>query len=199
MTGWCGWGLACRLRATFEVGEFRRALWSARRLASGRRAVSVLALRYVGGQGRCECIMPELQDALLPPRFHSPTNSKCLRLVVDGRNCASKRVHLSNKSVPPQCHGGLNSCWSHANEGRQTETLFHTYSQFGSTPNIPAKPSEEELRVETRLNEILEQVLSHARLACAALTWTTERRPSRSAFTALRLRVNTWFFGCEAE
>lgn len=46
----------------------------------------------------------------------------------------------------------------HANEGGQTETLFHTYSQFGSTPNIPAKPSEEELRVETRLNEVLEQV-----------------------------------------
>ncbi|EMD61763.1 hypothetical protein GGP41_004343 [Bipolaris sorokiniana] len=40
---------------------------------------------------------------------------------------------------------------------QQTETLFHTYSQFGSTPNIPAKPSEEELRVETRLQEILEQ------------------------------------------
>lgn len=44
-----------------------------------------------------------------------------------------------------------------ANEECQTETLFHTYSQFGSTPNIPAKPSEEELRVETRLQEILEQ------------------------------------------
>ncbi|KAF2832894.1 putative vesicle transport v-SNARE protein superfamily [Ophiobolus disseminans] len=40
---------------------------------------------------------------------------------------------------------------------QQTDTLFHTYSQFGSTPNIPAKPSEEELRVETRLNEVLEQ------------------------------------------
>lgn len=44
-----------------------------------------------------------------------------------------------------------------ANEAWQTETLFHTYSQFGSTPNIPAKPSEEELRVETRLHDILEQ------------------------------------------
>ncbi|USP74490.1 uncharacterized protein yc1106_01764 [Curvularia clavata] len=40
---------------------------------------------------------------------------------------------------------------------QQTETLFHTYSQFGSTPNIPAKPSEEETRVESRLQEILEQ------------------------------------------
>ncbi|KAF2856124.1 V-snare-domain-containing protein [Plenodomus tracheiphilus IPT5] len=40
---------------------------------------------------------------------------------------------------------------------QQTETLFHTYSQFSSTPNIPAKPSEEEVRVETRLHEVLEQ------------------------------------------
>lgn len=44
-----------------------------------------------------------------------------------------------------------------ANKGGQTETLFHTYSQFSSTPNIPAKPSEEELRVESRLQEVLEQ------------------------------------------
>ncbi|KAH9865804.1 hypothetical protein J1614_009391 [Plenodomus biglobosus] len=44
-----------------------------------------------------------------------------------------------------------------ANEGCQTETLFHTYSQFSSTANIPAKPSEEELRIETRLHEVLEQ------------------------------------------
>ncbi|KAH8731043.1 hypothetical protein GQ44DRAFT_699248 [Phaeosphaeriaceae sp. PMI808] len=40
---------------------------------------------------------------------------------------------------------------------QQTETLFHTYSQFASMPKIPANPSEEELRVETRLNDILEQ------------------------------------------
>jgi Golgi SNAP receptor complex protein 1 len=39
--------------------------------------------------------------------------------------------------------------------------LFHTYSQFASTPSIPAKPSEEETRVESRLNEILEQVRLH--------------------------------------
>lgn len=40
---------------------------------------------------------------------------------------------------------------------QQTETLFHTYSQFSSSANIPAKPSEEELRIETRLHEVLEQ------------------------------------------
>lgn len=40
----------------------------------------------------------------------------------------------------------------------QTESLFHTYSQFANAPNIPAKPSEEEVRTETQLQEILEKV-----------------------------------------
>ncbi|KAF2131707.1 V-snare-domain-containing protein [Dothidotthia symphoricarpi CBS 119687] len=40
---------------------------------------------------------------------------------------------------------------------QQTETLFHTYSQFASTPSIPAKPSEDELRTETNLQEVLEK------------------------------------------
>ncbi|KAF1816941.1 V-snare-domain-containing protein [Eremomyces bilateralis CBS 781.70] len=37
----------------------------------------------------------------------------------------------------------------------QTETLFHTYSQFASMTNIPSRPTEEESRAETQLNEIL--------------------------------------------
>ncbi|KAI9655407.1 MAG: hypothetical protein M1821_005555 [Bathelium mastoideum] len=40
----------------------------------------------------------------------------------------------------------------------QTETLFHTYSQYASMTNVPPKPSEEEQRTETQLNEILEKV-----------------------------------------
>ncbi|KAF2869735.1 hypothetical protein BDV95DRAFT_497113 [Massariosphaeria phaeospora] len=39
----------------------------------------------------------------------------------------------------------------------QTETLFHTYSQYASTTNIPTKPSEEERRTETQLSDILEK------------------------------------------
>ncbi|KAF2691266.1 V-snare-domain-containing protein [Lentithecium fluviatile CBS 122367] len=39
----------------------------------------------------------------------------------------------------------------------QTETLFHTYSQYASAANIPIKPSEEELRTESQLQEILEK------------------------------------------
>lgn len=40
----------------------------------------------------------------------------------------------------------------------QTETLFHTYSQYASMTNIPAKPSEDEHKTESQLQEILEQV-----------------------------------------
>ncbi|KAF1365020.1 V-snare-domain-containing protein [Lizonia empirigonia] len=40
---------------------------------------------------------------------------------------------------------------------QQTETLFHTYSQFASAPNIPQKPSEDELRTETNLQELLDK------------------------------------------
>jgi golgi SNAP receptor complex member 1 len=38
----------------------------------------------------------------------------------------------------------------------QTETLFHTYSQFSSTTNISPKPSEEETRTETQIRDLLE-------------------------------------------
>ncbi|KAI0008038.1 V-snare-domain-containing protein [Xylariaceae sp. FL0662B] len=37
----------------------------------------------------------------------------------------------------------------------QTETLFHTYSQFSTVSNIPAKPSKEEHETEAKLEEIL--------------------------------------------
>ncbi|KAF2637962.1 V-snare-domain-containing protein [Massarina eburnea CBS 473.64] len=39
----------------------------------------------------------------------------------------------------------------------QTETLFHTYSQYASSSNIPTKASEDELRTEVQLQEILEK------------------------------------------
>ncbi|KAK3330372.1 hypothetical protein B0H66DRAFT_59312 [Apodospora peruviana] len=37
----------------------------------------------------------------------------------------------------------------------QTETLFHTYSQFSTQANIPPKPTEEERSTETKLQELL--------------------------------------------
>jgi len=39
----------------------------------------------------------------------------------------------------------------------QTETLFHTYSQFASAANIPPKPSEDERQTESKIQEILEK------------------------------------------
>ncbi|KAH8663122.1 hypothetical protein BGZ60DRAFT_380173 [Tricladium varicosporioides] len=39
----------------------------------------------------------------------------------------------------------------------QTETLFHTYSQFAAVPNIPAKPSEDERVAEAKIQDILEK------------------------------------------
>jgi len=37
----------------------------------------------------------------------------------------------------------------------KTESLFHTYSQFASSSDLPPKPSEEELHTETQLSETL--------------------------------------------
>ncbi|QSZ28956.1 hypothetical protein DSL72_003463 [Monilinia vaccinii-corymbosi] len=39
----------------------------------------------------------------------------------------------------------------------QTETLFHSYSQFSAISNIPPKPSEDERSTEMKLQEILEK------------------------------------------
>lgn len=39
----------------------------------------------------------------------------------------------------------------------QTESLFHTYSQFASMTNIPPKPTEEELRAESQIRELLDK------------------------------------------
>jgi len=39
----------------------------------------------------------------------------------------------------------------------QTESLFHTYSQFAAVPNIPTKPTDEEIDTEARIQELLEK------------------------------------------
>ncbi|GAM41431.1 vesicle transport v-SNARE protein [Talaromyces pinophilus] len=39
----------------------------------------------------------------------------------------------------------------------QTETLFHTYSQYASMSQLPPKPSEEEQRVEGQIQSLLEK------------------------------------------
>ncbi|KAI6250311.1 Golgi SNAP receptor complex member 1 [Erysiphe necator] len=39
----------------------------------------------------------------------------------------------------------------------QTEKLFHTYAQYASLANLPAKPSDEEKQTEFKINQILEK------------------------------------------
>ncbi|KEY71050.1 hypothetical protein S40285_06994 [Stachybotrys chlorohalonatus IBT 40285] len=39
----------------------------------------------------------------------------------------------------------------------QTESLFHTYSQFSTAANIPPKPTEEERETEGKIEELLEK------------------------------------------
>ncbi|GAO14417.1 uncharacterized protein UV8b_02625 [Ustilaginoidea virens] len=39
----------------------------------------------------------------------------------------------------------------------QTESLFHTYSQFSAAANIPPKPTEEERTTEQKIEELLEK------------------------------------------
>ncbi|GJN73216.1 vesicle transport v-snare protein [Purpureocillium lilacinum] len=39
----------------------------------------------------------------------------------------------------------------------QTETLFHTYSQFSTAANIPPKPTDQERETEAKIQELLEK------------------------------------------
>ncbi|KAL2011601.1 hypothetical protein VTN00DRAFT_4319 [Thermoascus crustaceus] len=39
----------------------------------------------------------------------------------------------------------------------QTESLFHTYSQYASMTKLPPKPSEEEQRIQAQLQDLLER------------------------------------------
>ncbi|KAL9604503.1 MAG: hypothetical protein Q9219_000468 [cf. Caloplaca sp. 3 TL-2023] len=39
----------------------------------------------------------------------------------------------------------------------QTDTLFHTYSRFASTPDLPPSPTEEESNTETQIQELFEK------------------------------------------
>lgn len=44
------------------------------------------------------------------------------------------------------------------NDNPQTETLFHTYSQFSTAANIPPKPTDQERETEAKIQELLEKV-----------------------------------------
>jgi len=65
----------------------------------------------------------------------------------------------------------------------QTETLFHTYSQYASSSNLPPKPTEDELRTESQLRDIL----SRRETLIAQLTRLLD---SESALTSSALKQN---------
>ncbi|KAI9878102.1 MAG: hypothetical protein M1830_001861, partial [Pleopsidium flavum] len=65
----------------------------------------------------------------------------------------------------------------------QTETLFHTYSQFASVPAISPKPTEEEQRTEAQLRDILER-------REALVSQLTRLLDSESALTSSALKQN---------
>lgn len=65
----------------------------------------------------------------------------------------------------------------------QTETLFHTYSQYASMTNMPQKPPEEEQRTEAQLQDILEK-------REALIAQLTRLLDSESALTSSALKQN---------
>ncbi|KAL9621965.1 MAG: hypothetical protein Q9160_003627 [Pyrenula sp. 1 TL-2023] len=65
----------------------------------------------------------------------------------------------------------------------QTEARFHTYSQFTSTPNLPQKPSEDEKRTESQIQELLEKRES-------LISQLARLLDSESALTASALKQN---------
>ncbi|OCK97814.1 putative vesicle transport v-SNARE protein Gos1 [Cenococcum geophilum 1.58] len=75
----------------------------------------------------------------------------------------------------------------------QTESLFHTYSQYASMTNIPQKPSEEEQRTEAQLQDILEKVkfnLTSVEQREALVAQLTRLLDSESALTSSALKQN---------
>ncbi|KAK2742594.1 hypothetical protein FQN57_005220 [Myotisia sp. PD_48] len=65
----------------------------------------------------------------------------------------------------------------------QTESLFHTYSQYASMNKLPARPSEDEKRTETEIQDVLQKrdtVISHL----------SRLLDSESALTASALKQN---------
>lgn len=65
----------------------------------------------------------------------------------------------------------------------QTESVFHTYSQYASAPNLPDKPSEDEQRNEAEILDLLEKRES-------LISQLSRLLDSESAATASSLKQN---------
>ncbi|KAH6997865.1 vesicle transport V-SNARE protein [Ilyonectria robusta] len=81
-----------------------------------------------------------------------------------------------------------NAGWAHLRQQArtletQTENLFHTYSQFSTATNIPAKPTDEERETEQKLEELLEK-------RDASITQLSRLLDSEAALTSSALKQN---------
>ena len=65
----------------------------------------------------------------------------------------------------------------------QTEIIFHTYSQYTSTPNLPPKPSEDETRNQAEIEDLLQQRES-------LIAQLSRLLDSESAFNSSTLKQN---------
>jgi len=65
----------------------------------------------------------------------------------------------------------------------QTETLFHTYSQYASSTTLPPKPTDEESRTEVQIRDLLER-------REALISQLSRLLDSESALTSSALKQN---------
>jgi len=79
-------------------------------------------------------------------------SKSCRLLDLDGLNSGSKLGSLSRKYV------NVTSILRARTNKLKTDALLHTYAQYASMSNVPAKPSEDELRTESQLNDIFDRV-----------------------------------------
>lgn len=63
----------------------------------------------------------------------------------------------------------------------KTESLFHTYAQFGSKTDLEPKPSDDEAKTEAQLNEILDKVNSLENPPSLEYRCKTDTNDQRSA------------------
>jgi hypothetical protein len=87
------------------------------------------------------------------PSLQNPTLPKWLPVLAVGHSCDNKLALSRHRYLPSQ----LYTFQQQANTF-QTDALFHTFSQYASMSNIPAKPDEDEQRTEAQLEDILERV-----------------------------------------
>lgn len=79
------------------------------------------------------------------------------------------------------------------NSFNQTQNLFHTYAQFAALNKPPPNPTEEELRLESQLKDLLEQVRYRPPTAMTApqqANTPPARFPRRPTHPPPRLRSN---------